>query len=142
MHWFFAKFCFILLREKKTNFAISKIRKFHEKNVKNTKVLRTNYGREIINYDITKLLMLSCQSNYGFRKKVFKIRMKIFTFFRIFSRKFLFAGHYSFLARLYNKARCSYTEHNSCTPGRFASNFDWVMFFASFLNSIWVCWRE
>ena len=59
---FLTKFCFILLREKKTNFAISKIRKFHEKNVKNTKVLRTNYGREIINYDIIKILRLNSQN--------------------------------------------------------------------------------
>ena len=92
-----------VLSRKLQNFAKKQIQKFLGK-VEN---IAKKYGREIINYDIMQLLMLSFWAEYfrksrqffsyfnswknaKFREKVCKKRSKIFAFFL---RKFSFAGN-------------------------------------------------
>ena len=90
--------------EKTAKFHEKKMQKFWGKKVEN---IAKKYGREIINYDIMQLLMLSFWAEYfrkirqffsyfnswknaKFREKVCKKRSKIFAFFL---RKFSFAGN-------------------------------------------------
>ena len=98
---------FVFFSQKFAALCFAKERNFHQ--ISNAKILRRKYGREIINYDVIKLLMLSYQSrefHIFFAQASFFVKLFFakccFGFantnenFLIFSRKFSFAGNPSF----------------------------------------------
>ena len=109
---FFAKLSIDLFLEKNDFFRNKKCKNFAKNVIISRK--KNNYGREIIDYDLIKLLMLSSQSSefhkffccsYGFpqiffreniiREKVCEMRAKTFPFF---SRTISFAGNPIYVA--------------------------------------------